>query len=567
MSLTKVSYSMIQGAPINVLDYGADPTGTVAADSAFAAAVAAVPDGGEIYVSPGTYKIDTYVDCSAKRVTIRGVGRASKINWTATNTAHCCFETVSTANGLILDSLWIAGSRAGASNQEKNGYALKATGPTANVAFNRSSGVVNCYITGCAGIAFMNTCDFALIQNNRVENSVDAGGNSTFGWYETLRNSMIDNNIEDNTGAYALILHNTVSSTTVGFNVVVNNNTANNLFACRYHRKVRFTNNYISYGGGGAFSGALLLTNGMEDCIVIGNELRGADATQGGVIRVTDGMERLTIQDNICRTVDGDGFGMSIANAANVGHLIVSGNAVYDESGTNANSGINVEPAVDSVVYEAIISNNYINGFDDGITTYPGVNRMIIEGNLCEDQDNRSIFVNAVASYSANMVIDGNYGTNPINVKVGNNVVVTNNWAPIIQLENVNGFTVVGNLVGPSTGSIAIEGGKGVISGNIVLNDGSGSVGGAYGISVAASCNAVNVVGNQVYGLSQVNAWGILSAGTNVLIGANAIDSCWGGIITVAGGSYATAGDNLVTNVGAGTATSFAGTSLAANLH
>ena len=27
MSLTKVSYSLIQGAPENVLDYGADPTG------------------------------------------------------------------------------------------------------------------------------------------------------------------------------------------------------------------------------------------------------------------------------------------------------------------------------------------------------------------------------------------------------------------------------------------------------------------------------------------------------------------------------------------------------------
>jgi hypothetical protein len=552
---------------VSVKDFGAVGDGVTNDVAAFAAAVAAVSDGGTIFVPAGNYVISTYIDCSAKRVTFKGVGRASKISWTATNTAHCCFETVSTLNGLILDSLWISGARSGAANQETNGYALKATGPTPNVAFNRSSGVVNCYVTGCAGIAFMNTCDFALIQNNRVESSVNAGGNATFGWYETLRNSLIDNNIEDNTGAYALILHNTFSSSTVGFNVVVSNNTANNMLSCRYHRKVRFTNNYVSYSRVSAYSGALLLTNGMEDCIVVGNELRGADPTEGGVIRVTDGMERLVIQSNVCRTFNGSGFGMSIANAANAGHLIISGNAVYDESGTNANTGINIEPASDSVVYEATISNNYVNGFADGITTYPGVTRAVIQGNLCEDQDNRSIFVNAISSYNANMVIDGNYGTKPINVKVGSNVVVSNNFAPSISLEDCNGYSVNGNWVGPSAGLISVEGDNGVVSGNIILGDGSGSTSGASGIRVVSTSDVVNITGNQVFGLSQANAWGIRSAGTNVLIGGNAIDSCWGGILTVAGGSYATSGDNLVTDVGAGTATSFAGTSLAANLH
>jgi len=552
---------------VSVKDFGAVGDGVTDDTSAIQAAVNAVSDGGTIYVPSGNYVVSTYINCSAKRVTFKGVGRASKITWTATNTAHCCFETVSTLNGLILDSLWIAGSRAGSSNQETNGYALKATGPTPNVSFNRSSGVVNCYITGCAGIAFMNTCDFALIQNNRVENSVNAGGNATFGWYETLRNSLIDNNIEDNTGAYALILHNTVSSTTVGFNVVVSNNTANNMLSCRYHRKVRFTNNFVSYTRVSAYSGALLLTNGMEDCIVIGNELRGADPIEGGVIRVTDGMERLIIQNNVCRSFDGNGFGMSIANAANNGYLLISGNAVYDESGTNTNTGINIEPAADGVVYEAVVSNNYVNNFSDGITTYPGVTRLVIEGNTCEGQANRSIFVNAIASYDANMVISGNYAAKQINVKVGNNVVVSDNWSPSIRLEDSNGFSVTGNLVGVTNGTISVEGDNGVISGNIVIADGNGSTSGVYGVAVAAACDSVSVTGNKIDGLSQANAWGIRSAGTNVLIDGNAINGCWGGILTVAGGSYATTGTNLVTDVGAGTATSFAGTSLSANLH
>jgi len=39
MSLTKVSYSMIQGSSANVLDFGADPTGATDSTVAFQAAL------------------------------------------------------------------------------------------------------------------------------------------------------------------------------------------------------------------------------------------------------------------------------------------------------------------------------------------------------------------------------------------------------------------------------------------------------------------------------------------------------------------------------------------------
>ena len=56
MALTKVSYSMITGAQVNVLDYGADPTGVANSSSAFTAAYAdAVAGGGEMFIPPGTY--------------------------------------------------------------------------------------------------------------------------------------------------------------------------------------------------------------------------------------------------------------------------------------------------------------------------------------------------------------------------------------------------------------------------------------------------------------------------------------------------------------------------------
>jgi len=54
MSLTKVSYSMIQGAVVNVLDYGADPTGVASSQSAF---VAALATNKSVYIPAGTYLV------------------------------------------------------------------------------------------------------------------------------------------------------------------------------------------------------------------------------------------------------------------------------------------------------------------------------------------------------------------------------------------------------------------------------------------------------------------------------------------------------------------------------
>ena len=61
MSLTKVSYSMIAGAPINVIDYGAKGDGVTNDTAAIQAAVNA---GGTVYFPDGTYEI-THVDLSS----------------------------------------------------------------------------------------------------------------------------------------------------------------------------------------------------------------------------------------------------------------------------------------------------------------------------------------------------------------------------------------------------------------------------------------------------------------------------------------------------------------------
>ena len=57
MSLTKVTYSMIDSAPANVLDYGADPTGVTSSDAAF---IRAQNANANILVPTGTFLLDNY---------------------------------------------------------------------------------------------------------------------------------------------------------------------------------------------------------------------------------------------------------------------------------------------------------------------------------------------------------------------------------------------------------------------------------------------------------------------------------------------------------------------------
>jgi hypothetical protein len=82
MSLTKATYSMIEGAPVNVLDYGADPTGAADSTAAFDSAFAT----GKAVVAPsGTYRINLVIDASSRVLTGEGIGETVLKPFTATD--------------------------------------------------------------------------------------------------------------------------------------------------------------------------------------------------------------------------------------------------------------------------------------------------------------------------------------------------------------------------------------------------------------------------------------------------------------------------------------------------
>lgn len=84
MSLTKVSYSLINGAYANVLDFGASPSATAAVN---AAAIQAAIDSGakHVYIPAGDYSVNATILVANKAgFVLEGEGMLTSLSWTGT---------------------------------------------------------------------------------------------------------------------------------------------------------------------------------------------------------------------------------------------------------------------------------------------------------------------------------------------------------------------------------------------------------------------------------------------------------------------------------------------------
>lgn len=96
MSLTKASYSMITGALANVLDYGADPTGTTDSSNAIQTAI---NTGNSVYLPPGIYSVATTLRFQQIGQIIQGAGRGY-----ATETAITVIKWTGSSGGKIISN-------------------------------------------------------------------------------------------------------------------------------------------------------------------------------------------------------------------------------------------------------------------------------------------------------------------------------------------------------------------------------------------------------------------------------------------------------------------------------
>jgi hypothetical protein len=166
MALTKVSYSMIEGAPVNVLDFGADPTGATDSTTEIDNAINALPSsGGIVMFPPGTYKCN--IDISKSDVCLIGYGAIL-----LTNTTNPIVQIYDPAG--IVARVFFEGFKLNGDNENVVGVkVIKAT----------HVNVSNCWIRNCENHGVQITGDGTgsvtqiLVENCRI----DAGASPVAG--------------------------------------------------------------------------------------------------------------------------------------------------------------------------------------------------------------------------------------------------------------------------------------------------------------------------------------------------------------------------------------------------
>jgi hypothetical protein len=110
MSLTKASYSMITGAPVNVKDFGAKGDGATNDAGAFSAAIAAVATTGQaIYVPAGTYVIGSVLSTTG-HLNMFGDGEKSVLDFSGVTSGSSGITVTGTATEIQVVSSASAGN-------------------------------------------------------------------------------------------------------------------------------------------------------------------------------------------------------------------------------------------------------------------------------------------------------------------------------------------------------------------------------------------------------------------------------------------------------------------------
>lgn len=124
MGLTKVTYAMIDGAMVNVLDYGADPTGTDDSTAAIQAAIDAA-NGGTVYIPAGTYITSDTLECTTIGASVVGDSAGVSII-SATHTTGAAIRFYRRYSNIKNIQIAASGARLSATNQTGFGVQFEA---------------------------------------------------------------------------------------------------------------------------------------------------------------------------------------------------------------------------------------------------------------------------------------------------------------------------------------------------------------------------------------------------------------------------------------------------------
>ena len=174
MSLTKVSYSMINGAPANILDYGASPTASASTNTA--AIQQCINENSVLYIPAGTYSINGPITINSATVsggqrTIFGDSKErSVIRATTTNSG--LFNNVNRHDAIAFSDFTFDGN-----NIANYGVVLGVNGSIGTLAASSADSFINFRVVRCvlAGVT-LHYSQYFSIQNCEFSGTTNGYG-------------------------------------------------------------------------------------------------------------------------------------------------------------------------------------------------------------------------------------------------------------------------------------------------------------------------------------------------------------------------------------------------------
>lgn len=292
MSLTKVTYSMIEGAPVNVLDFGAVGDGVTDDTAAIQAAVNALSANSCLVFPAGTYMVSNNIVSTTSDVSVLGYG--AKIVQTGTFKTTLRFNSVS---NIDVRGIWFVGkgTEYNAASSSWNGVAAVYFSSCTNVS------VSDCYMTNHSGgsIRWGGSADGFRFTNNKIVGIGTAGGITPGGNNGDVAISGFASSADDN----IIIADNDISEHCFGIglsrgsNCVISGNVIHDI-----------------PGQHGVYlaeqSGIVIVNNTLENIELIGIKNQLADLVS--LTTATD----ISISNNIIKDVGGSGIGVGATSGA-----------------------------------------------------------------------------------------------------------------------------------------------------------------------------------------------------------------------------------------------------------
>lgn len=431
MSLTKVSYSMINGAVVNVLDYGATGDGTT--DDA-AAVQLALNAGGTVFFPVGTYLIGTTLDVLSNTQVLLDQNATVKAKSTLSgNLFSVNARTNVKFTGGIFD-----GNKANAASATAVIYIYNSSSVWVNNTTVQNGKVRNINVEGPSTSSVSKNI---FIQNNSINNATNVGITFTY-----TGNILIENNIVATNGA------GLTSGESSYISIVGNSFFANTNDGCAVGNNCSFvtiTGNVSESNGAEGIN-----IDGVDHGVITGN------TSYNNLIGIsvwsrspgTASSKRNVVSSN------------SVSSCTQVGIVVADGNDYTIVEGNSVNScgshGIQTGESNDLVIRDNIVNSNAGSGIY--VTGSIGTK---IEGNVCTDQASYGIRIEAGTGFGRNTITNnvlaanaGGYGIYDNGAGSGNlisNNVFTDESSPVVQTSNiyVNDSVVIEsnrNLIGTS---------------------------------------------------------------------------------------------------------------------